>query len=123
MNLIIAASEARPFRADRYGTVFEIVGGGGATPLCNVGFALVTVDAGRCSPAHYHRCTEELYYIVEGRGRMRLGSEIREVGPGDTICIRPNVVHAIENVTSAPLRFVCVTAPPYDQADDFEIAT
>ncbi len=57
-----------------------------------------------------------------GRGRVRLGAEDREVGPGDTICIPPSVVHVIENAGTEPLGFVYVGPPPYDPRDDFEVA-
>src|SRR5204862_1580807 len=34
---------------------------------------------------HYHPVTEEIYYILAGTGRMTIGEETREVGPGDSI--------------------------------------
>jgi mannose-6-phosphate isomerase-like protein (cupin superfamily) len=32
---------------------------------------------------HYHRVTEEIYYITHGSGEMRIGEETRIVQPGD----------------------------------------
>src|SRR5512138_3569736 len=42
----------------------------------------------RTAPHRHHR-TEELYYVLRGRGRMTVGSERRGVGPGDGIRIPP----------------------------------
>ncbi len=34
---------------------------------------------------HVHSRTEEIYFVIKGRGEMRVGGETREVGPGDLI--------------------------------------
>ena len=41
--------------------------------------------------------TSEVYYILQGNGRMHIGEETREVGPGDCIDIPPHGVQWIEN--------------------------
>ena len=47
------------------------------------------IPAGGATTPHHHPRAEEIYYIVEGRGSMHLGNEIRAVGPGDAIAIPP----------------------------------
>lgn len=115
---IILACNARVLR-DSYGTLYETAAPD-FTGLRQLGFAVVTVDVGKRSPAAYHEHTEELYYVTDGRGRMYLGDASQEVGPGDTICIPLRTVHSIENIGADLLRFVCATAPPYDPGDDIE---
>src|SRR6185436_12069611 len=46
---------------------------------------------------HYYPQTEEIYYILEGTARMRIGDETCEVGPGDAIAIPPGAIHTISN--------------------------
>ena len=72
---------------------------------------------GRRATAHYHPRTEEIYYILEGQGRMRIGDETRDVGPGDAIAIPPGQVHQITNVGREVLKFLCCCAPGYEDAD------
>ena len=43
---------------------------------------------GAATTPHHHAVTEEIYYITHGGGRMRVGTEIREVGVGDAIAIQ-----------------------------------
>ncbi|HMC11068.1 MAG TPA: cupin domain-containing protein, partial [Pirellulaceae bacterium] len=41
------------------------------------------LSPGASTTPHHHPLTEEIYYILEGAGRMRIGDETRPVGPGD----------------------------------------
>lgn len=72
---------------------------------------------GASTTPHYHPRTEEIYYLLEGRGRMRIGAEQREVGPGDAIAIPPGLTHQITNTGSELLRFLCCCAPGYEHDD------
>jgi mannose-6-phosphate isomerase-like protein (cupin superfamily) len=121
-DYVVNEREAKELRDDRYGTVYETASPS-STKLKQLGFAIVTVDVGRRSPDRYHRKTEELYYITEARGVIRIGREAHDVAPGDTVCIPIGTVHSIENIGTTLLRFTCATSPPYDGEDDFEIET
>ena len=66
---------------------------------------------------HYHPRTEEIYYVLEGRGTMRVGDETRPVGAGDAIAIPPGTMHQIRNAGSVVLRFLCCCAPAYEDED------
>jgi mannose-6-phosphate isomerase-like protein (cupin superfamily) len=71
---------------------------------------------GKTTP-HFHPQTEEIYYILEGEGRMTIGDETCEVEPGDAIAIPPGAVHTITNAGSITLKFLCCCAPGYEHAD------
>src|SRR5207247_9010229 len=60
---------------------------------------------------HYHPRTEEIYYVLEGTGRMQIDGAMRDVGPEDAIAIPPGAVHTIENTGAGTLRFLCCCAP------------
>lgn len=66
---------------------------------------------------HYHPLTEEIYYILEGQGNMRIDDETRPVRPGDAIAIPPGALHQITNTSTVALRFLCCCAPGYEDAD------
>ncbi len=75
------------------------------------------VAPGQKTTPHFHRATEEIYYILEGQGEMWLGEESHDVGPGDAIAIPPGMVHTIKNTGTATLRFLCCCAPAYEHDD------
>jgi mannose-6-phosphate isomerase-like protein (cupin superfamily) len=77
---------------------------------------------GRQTSPHYHALTEEIYYILEGTGRMQIGDEVCQVGPGDAIAIEPGAIHTIENVGNGTLKFLCCCAPAYEHDDTFLVA-
>jgi mannose-6-phosphate isomerase-like protein (cupin superfamily) len=66
---------------------------------------------------HRHEKTEEIYYILEGTGRMRIGTETATVVPGDAIAIPPGSLHQITNTGAIPLKFLCCCAPGYEHDD------
>lgn len=45
---------------------------------------------------HRHREQEEVYIVLSGSGRVRLGDEIRDVGRYDVVRVAPDVVRAFE---------------------------
>ena len=67
--------------------------------------------------AHYHPRTEEIYYILEGQGRMQIEEEVRRAAPGDAIAIPPGKVHQITNTGNQTLKFLCCCAPGYEHDD------
>lgn len=62
--------------------------------------------------------TSEVYYILEGEGRMHVGEKSREVVPGDCIDIPPQAIQWIENTGKADLVFLCIVDPAWCAADE-----
>jgi mannose-6-phosphate isomerase-like protein (cupin superfamily) len=83
----------------------------------NQTLAEARLGPGMSTTPHFHKQTEEIYYIVEGQGRMQIGSELRTVGPNDAIAIPPGERHQITNIGSTVLRFLCCCAPGYEHSD------
>ena len=86
-------------------------------PVCNQSLAEATVPAGVATQRHYHRESEEFYFILSGSGKMELDGEERTVAPGDAIVIPPGAWHCI--TAGSELRFLCCCAPPYSHEDTF----
>jgi mannose-6-phosphate isomerase-like protein (cupin superfamily) len=42
---------------------------------------------------HYHKRTTEVYYILEGKGKLELDQEVVDLEPGVTVLIPPKVRH------------------------------
>lgn len=86
-------------------------------PVENQSLAEAELGSGQATQRHFHRLSEEFYYILEGGGEMEIDGERREVGPGDAILIPPGAWHQIR--ASGPLRFLCCCAPPYSHGDTY----
>ena len=86
-------------------------------PVARQSLAEATLAAGAATDRHYHRLSEEFYYLLGGRGLMELDGEQREVGPGDAILIPAGAWHQIRALE--PLRFLCCCAPPYAHEDTY----
>jgi mannose-6-phosphate isomerase-like protein (cupin superfamily) len=56
--------------------------------LCNLHVTHI-VDSVR----HHHKKTTEVYYILEGRGKIELNDEVYDVEPGMIIYIEPGTWH------------------------------
>jgi len=64
------------------------------------------LDIGAAVTPHAHDDVEEVYYILEGNGEMKVGDESRRVGAGDLVYIPPKKVHMLIQVGEGPLRFI-----------------
>jgi mannose-6-phosphate isomerase-like protein (cupin superfamily) len=83
----------------------------------NQSLAEATLPPGGETIEHYHRVSEEIYFFTHGDGRMRLGDEEHDVGPGDTVVIAPGVPHKLWCTGDESLRLLCCCAPAYSDAD------
>jgi len=83
----------------------------------NQSLAEARLPPGAATTGHHHVRTEEIYYILEGTGRMLLGEETHQVGPGDAVAIPPGMFHLVTNTGRTTLKFLCCCAPAYEHDD------
>ncbi len=86
-------------------------------PVEKQSLAEATLPAGGKTERHYHKVSEELYYLLSGTGVMEIDSEERQVGPGDAVLIQAGAWHQIRAETD--LQFLCCCAPPYAHEDTY----
>jgi len=79
--------------------------------------AEATLEPDEATQRHYHRATEEIYFVLKGSGRMEVDGETRMVRPGDAILIPAGAWHTLENNGTSELRILCCCAPPYSHED------
>lgn len=60
----------------------------------------------------------EIYYILEGCGRMHVNDEAADVIPGQAVYVPRGAVQYIENRGQDALRFLCICHPAYDSEGD-----
>lgn len=85
--------------------------------IANQSLAEARLPMAASTTGHHHVKTEEIYYVLEGEGSMRIGDEERSVGAGDAIAIPPGAFHRITNTGTTVLRFLCCCAPCYEHED------
>jgi mannose-6-phosphate isomerase-like protein (cupin superfamily) len=61
---------------------------------------------------HTHSRTEELYFIVKGRGRLRVNDQVYEVSPGDLMMMSLFGQHSIEPLDGEAIEMVVIEALP-----------
>jgi mannose-6-phosphate isomerase-like protein (cupin superfamily) len=66
---------------------------------------------------HWHERTSEVYYILEGTGKVELGREWFAVEPGHVVNIPAGTRHRI--ISEHGLKTVVVCVPPFDASDEF----
>ncbi len=65
-------------------------------------------------PFHWHLREDEVFYILAGRGVLRYGDELRDIGPGDCISCPAGsrIAHQIANPYEVDLEYLSIG--PYD---------
>ena len=86
-------------------------------PVANQSLAEATIPAGAETERHYHKISEEFYYLLAGSGIMEIDGISQEVKPGDAILIPAGAWHQIRAIE--PLQFLCCCAPPYAHDDTY----
>ena len=81
--------------------------------------AEATLAPGQATQRHYHRASEEIYFVLDGEGEMELDGERRQVGEGDAVAIPRGAWHELRAEGDRPLRILCSCAPPYRHEDTF----
>jgi uncharacterized cupin superfamily protein len=98
--------------SDRYGDVrMGMIGLRiGAQKL---GYNVTAVPPGkRAFPFHNHRINEEMFFVLEGEGEVRIGEATYPIRAGDFIACPPggaDVAHQIINTGTAELKYLAVS--------------
>lgn len=86
-----------------------------ASPRTGTQGAVFVVDRmppSSTSGIHRHLEADEFFYVLQGTGRIRLGSQEHEIGPGDTIFVPVGTNHRITSSESDPLHVIFVVDRP-----------
>ena len=113
---IINRNDCVEFVAQEKAIVRELVSPGNSS-IKNQSIAEVRIRSGESVLDHFHQKTEEVCYILSGRGQMYLESETETVGPGDAIIILPGQRHKITSHSQEDLVMLVVCSPSYTDDD------
>jgi mannose-6-phosphate isomerase-like protein (cupin superfamily) len=102
----------KPFVGDDGAIVRELASPQNA-PLTRHSLAEIRHPLGTASQEHYHTEAEEVYLVVDGRGRIRVDGETRTIGPGDVVAIAPGQRHKVWQEGAGDLVLLVTCAPAY----------
>ena len=109
---------AEPFTTKDGSTIRELLGLPTSPLVQNQSLAEATLDPGQATERHYHRESEEIYFLLEGGGSMEMEGDVRDVAVGDAILIPPGARHRLRAGPEGA-RLLCCCAPPYRHEDTF----
>jgi uncharacterized cupin superfamily protein len=81
----------------------------GVEPL---GARLWRIAPGQASTRHRHILTHEIYVLLEGEGRIRIGDELLTLEPMSALYVEPDTVRQPFNDTGSDQLWLVVGAPP-----------
>ncbi|MFA5054900.1 MAG: cupin domain-containing protein [Dehalococcoidia bacterium] len=113
---IVNRKDAAPFVTKDASEIREILAPRNSS-IERQSLAEARVLSGKSTEEHIHPNTEEIYYILEGKGRMRIEGEERDVVHGDGIAILPGMRHKVWNTGKSDLVFLCCCVPAYTHED------
>lgn len=82
------------------------------TPLCNLHVTAITD-----SVKHYHKRCTEVYYILEGVGKMELNDDVIDVNPGTIVYIEAGTWHRL--FSEKGVKTIVFGVPAFDPTDEF----
>ena len=78
-----------------------------------------TAPIGAGTPLHIHRTSDEVIHLIEGQLTVKLGDEVKTIGPGTWIFIPRGTTHGWRNTGTVAAR-ASYTFTPSDGAKFFE---
>jgi quercetin dioxygenase-like cupin family protein len=79
---------------------------------CRMGCFEMRVPPGsNVPPPHSHPANEEIVYVLEGTLRYSVGSETRDLGPGDSMATPCGAVHGFSNAGDVTVRALVINTP------------
>lgn len=83
----------------------------------SMSLGLYELPAGGVDPQRPHT-EDEMYVVLRGRARFRVGLDVRSVGPGDVLFVDAGAAHAFEDIAEALSVIVCFAPPEGTLAPD-----
>jgi len=88
-----------------------------------LGYNITAVPPGKAAfPFHCHRVNEEMFFVLQGSGEVRIGGERHPIRTGDVIACPPGgpeAAHQIHNTGSEELRYLAVSTRLYPEVCEY----
>jgi len=88
-----------------------------------LGYNITAVPPGkRAFPLHSHRVNEEMFFVIEGSGELRVGEATHAIRAGDVIACPPGgpeTAHQIRNTGATEMRVLAVSTRMWPEIADY----
>jgi mannose-6-phosphate isomerase-like protein (cupin superfamily) len=98
-------------------TIYELAGRTVGSKTTKHSVAYVTIAPRKSTLRHFHRQTEESYYLMAGEAFMEVGDESRPLKAGQLVLIPSMQPHKIYNTGSDDLVLLVACAPAWEASD------
>lgn len=112
----------QPLETESGEIIYELIGNAecdGTTP--NHSLARIIIPPGKSSSIHYHKISEETYYILQGEAQIRVNEKDFKLHTGNACYLAPGDIHRIENKGDVDLEFLALCTPAWVPDDSFEV--
>lgn len=102
-------------------SVYEMIGcsdEAGGTKYHNI--VQVLMPPRHSGGSHYHKLSEETYYILKGEADIIINGYSFKATPGMIISILPGEVHDVINNTDSDFELLAISAPAFSSEDSFD---
>jgi len=88
-----------------------------------LGYNLTVVAPGKAAfPKHSHHVNEEMFFVLDGAGELRIGDAVHPVRAGDVIACPPggpDTAHQLFNTGSVELRYLAVSTMDFPEVCEY----
>jgi mannose-6-phosphate isomerase-like protein (cupin superfamily) len=109
---LIARDGVQPFVGDDGAIVRELASPRNSS-LTRHSLAEIRHPPGTASQEHFHTEAEEVYFVIDGHGGMRVDGEGRTIRPGDVVVIAPGERHKVWQEGEGDLVLLVTCVPAY----------
>ena len=74
------------------------------------------LEPGQSQKIHVHEGSSKYYLVLEGHGRIHVGDDTEDLGPGQAVLAPSGQPHGVENATEERLVILVGMAPPPEHA-------
>ena len=113
---LITRDDVQPFDGDD-GSIIRELASPRNSALSRHSLAEIRHPPGPSSQAHHHTEAEEVYYVLKGRGSVRVDGETRTIGPGDIVVIVPGQRHKVWQRGEGDLVLLVTCVPAYSEEE------
>jgi len=117
----VSIKDTTPYKTKDLSEIRELLHPTNNHDVKNQSLAEATISGKQKTTEHFHKETEEIYFILSGNGIMFLDDLSFKVTKGDSILIKPGQRHCIENTENSDLRMLCCCSPAYQHKDTYLI--
>ena len=112
-------SQFEPIKTETGNTLVELVGTFNGHIDPNLSLAHISIPAGSSDPKHFHKKLTEVYYVLQGNGKLEMEGKVAEVKTGHCVYIPPLTEHRLINDSEQPLIILAICGPAWKPDDEF----